>query len=75
MAIVTEQYEINGRSFTKTYSDAHRYVVRDGEIYEEANDPTEFGRVYEEGDLIESEATDAEKVEELETILNIILGE
>lgn len=68
--IITEQFEINGRSFTRTYSDAHRYVVRDGVSYSEANDPTEFGRTYEEGDLME------EFTEELtaEDALNILLG-
>ena len=50
--IITELFDINGRSFTRTYSDDHRYVVRDGEEYEVAEDPTEFGRVYEEGDKI-----------------------
>ena len=68
--IITEQYEINGRSFTKTYSDAHRYVVRDGVAYEEANDPTEFGRTYEEGDLME-EFTEEVSAEDA---LNILLG-
>ena len=53
--IITEQYEINGRAFTRTYSDAHRYVVRDGIEYSEANDPAEFGRVYEEGEVMEDE--------------------
>ena len=68
--IITEQYEINGRSFTKTYSDAHRYVVRDGVSYEEANDPTEFGRTYEEGDLMEEFAEEVSA----EDALNILLG-
>lgn len=66
MAIITEQYEINGRSFTRTYSNEHRYIVRDGIEYEEANDPTEFGRVYEEGDKIEyyeEEVSDEELAE------------
>ena len=72
MAIVTEQYEINGRSFTRTYSDAHRCVVRDGIEYSEANDPTEFGRTYTEGSLIEEEATEEYKMQEL---LNILMGE
>lgn len=72
MAIVTEQYEINGRSFTRTYSDCHRCVVRDGESYSEANDPTELGRVYTEGELIEEEATEEDKMQEL---LNILMGE
>ena len=68
--IVTELFEINGRSFTRTYSDANRYVVRDGVSYSEANDPTEFNRVYTEGDLMPQE----EIVSNTEEILNIILG-
>ena len=75
MAIITELFDLNGRSFTRTYSDAHRYVVREGIEYSEATDPTEFGRVYEEGNLIEEEATDAEKLEELEHIVNILMGD
>ena len=70
MAIVTEQFEINGRSFTRTYSDAHRYVVREGVSYAEANDPTEFGRTYEEGDLMEEFSEDVSA----EDALNILLG-
>jgi len=78
MAIVTELYEINGRSFTKTYSDSHRYVVREGISYSEANDPTEFGRTYTEGDLIEEEASNDELVQEnreMKEILNVLLGD
>ena len=71
MAIVTEQFEINGVSFTKTYSNSHRYVVRDGESYSEANDPTALGRTYEEGEFME-DATEEEKAQE---ILNILMGE
>lgn len=54
MAIVTETFEINGRQFVKTYSDAGRYVVGgvpEGE-YSEACDPAEYGRTYTEGDLM-----------------------
>ena len=68
--IITELFEINGRSFTRTYSDANRYVVRDGISYSEANDPTEFNRVYTEGDLM----TEEEISSNTEEILNIILG-
>lgn len=52
--IKTESYEVNGRSFTRTYSDTGRYVVG-GEPYGnyiEAIDPAEFNRIYIEGDLI-----------------------
>jgi hypothetical protein len=50
--IVTEGYLINGRQFVRTYSDAGRYVVRDGVSYAEANDPAELGRTYTEGEAI-----------------------
>lgn len=65
--IRTEAYFIGEREFTRTYSDSGRYVVRDGISYEEANDPSEFGRTYTEGDIMEE--SDAEE------ILNIIMGD
>lgn len=56
--IRTETHTIDGREFIRTYSDAGRYVVRDGISYDEAWDPAEFGRTYTEGDLIpETDAT------------------
>lgn len=58
------------REFTRTYSDTGRYVVRDGVSYDEAWDPSEFERVYTEGDLIPEEETESEA----EEILDIILG-
>lgn len=66
--IVTENYQINGIDFIRTYSDAGRYVVRDGINYFEACDPAEFGRTYTEGDVILDIDTDADE------LLNIILG-
>ena len=65
--IITETYMLNGREFTRTYSDANRYVVRDGIEYSEANDPSEFGRTYTEGDVME-DTSDAEE------IVNILTG-
>lgn len=53
--IVTEHFDVNGRDFVRTYSDAGRYVVRDGVAYSEACDPAEFGRQYTEGDLMPAE--------------------
>lgn len=50
--IVQKHFDVNGRGFIRTYSDAGRYVVRDGLSYSEACDPAEFGRVYTEGDLM-----------------------
>ena len=66
MAIVTENYEINGIPFVRTTSNSGRYVVRDGVSYEEACDPAEFGRTYTEGEFMEDPTPD-------ET-LNILLG-
>lgn len=55
MAIKTEHFDVNGRDFIRTTSDAGRYVVRDGVEYSEACDPAEFGREYTEGDLMPDE--------------------
>ena len=64
--IKTETFFINNREFTRTYSDAGKYVVRDGISDIEACDPSEFGRTYTEGDTIPSN--------EAEEILNILTG-
>ena len=50
--IVTEFYmeRRDGVRLVRTYSDEGKYITRDGEIYEEAIDPEELGRVYEETD-------------------------
>lgn len=72
MAIVTETYELNGRQFVRTYSDAGRYVVGGwpyGE-YGEANDPVEFVRQYTEGELMPADEIAAQA----EEVLNILLG-
>ena len=61
MAIKTENVTINDAAFVRTYSDAGRFVVRDGISYAEAIDPANLApdRTYTEGDLIpEPEPTD-----------------
>lgn len=68
MAIVQEHFDVNGRDFIRTYSDAGRAVVRDGEEYSEACDPAEFGRTYTEGELMPEDESEAEE------ILNILMG-
>lgn len=68
--IVQERFEVNGREFTRTYSDSNCYVVRDGVSYSEANDPSEFGRVYTEGELMPPEDIAAQA----EEVLNILMG-
>lgn len=45
--IYTETFELNGRQFTRTYSDRF-YIERNGAEYSEANDPSEFNRTYTE---------------------------
>lgn len=72
-----EQITIDGKTFTRTYSDAGRCVVRDGVSYDEAFDPTEFGRTYTEGDLFSVEGDSIADEEETSAaqILDILLGE
>ena len=68
--IVQEHFDVEGRDFIRTYSNANRYVVRDGESYAEACDPAEFGRVYTEGDPLPPEEIAAQA----EEVLNILMG-
>ena len=68
--IVQEHFDIEGREFIRTYSDANRFVVRDGVEYSEACDPAEFGRVYTEGELLPAEDIAAQA----EEVLNILMG-
>lgn len=68
--IQTETYLIGERSFTRTYSDIGM-KIHGGfpeADYDEANDPTEFGRTYTETNIpIESD-------DSAEEILDILLG-
>ena len=66
--IVTESFKVGERDFIRTYSDANRYVVRDGVEYSEACDPAEFGRTYTEGDVMPVDESEAQE------ILNILMG-
>lgn len=74
--IVQERFTINGREFIRTYSDAGRYVVRDGVSYGEANDPAEFGRVYTEGELMppEEQSDRTEEEQALTRYANTLTG-
>ena len=71
MAIITETFDVNGRQFTRTYSDKGMYI-HGGEPemdYSEACEPTEFGRTYTETDIpIEGYVT-------AEEIVDILTGE
>lgn len=66
--IIEEHFDVNGRDFIRTTSDAGRYVVRDGVEYSEACDPAELGRTYTEGELMPTDETEAQE------ILNILMG-
>jgi len=70
MAIITENFYIGEKQFTKTYSDKF-VLIHGGEPegdYAEATDPTELGRTYTETDIpIESDS-------EAEEIVNILTG-
>ena len=66
--IVQEHFDVNGRDFIRTTSDADRFVVRDGVEYSEACDPAEFGRTYTEGDVMPTDEGEAQE------ILDILLG-
>lgn len=55
--VKTENLTINGKNFTRTYSDSGYMVERDGVRYSEAIDPAEFGRTYVETDEL-AEITD-----------------
>lgn len=71
--VVKETFYIGEREFTRTTSDAGRYVVRDGVSYSEACDPAEFGRTYTEGELIpDEERSDiADKAEAYDILMGV----
>lgn len=74
MAIIVETFYINDREFTRTYSNANRYVVRDGVSYSEACDPAEFGRTYIEGDIIPSDESGTSDISDKAEAYDILTG-
>jgi hypothetical protein len=60
--IHVETITLNGRRYTRTYSDTH-YIERDGVEYEEAIDPIDSGRVYTESKTPLPELTDSEALD------------
>ena len=67
--IVTETFEINGRQFTKTYSDRgmHIYGGEPQGYYFEACEPSEFGRTYTETYIPIEDDSSAEEIVEILT--------
>lgn len=49
--IKTENIIVSGKQLIRTYSDAGFYIERDGVIYNEAVDPLNTSRTYEESDI------------------------
>lgn len=46
--IKTEKITLNEKEYTRTWSDNHMMIERDGSLYEEAIDPIDSGRTYTE---------------------------
>lgn len=68
--IKCDEYTLNGVQFKRWYSDAGMMVEREGILYEEACDPAEYNRTYNETNVpIEEPETTPEE------LLNIITGE
>ena len=59
--IKTENFQIDGQDFVRTYSDDNHYVVRDGISYSEAIDPAYLGRTYTEGEELPDEEISEEE--------------
>ena len=66
--VVYETVTVNGKQFEHVYSDAGKYLVRDGKQWEEVYNPLDTGRVYAEGEPIPETESTAEEV------LDILLG-
>ena len=75
MAVKTEYFMTrkDGVILNKTYSDAGRYVVRDGAVYDVAIDPADLNRQYTEGDIIPEE-TDMTEIEEKAKAYDVLMG-
>lgn len=69
-----EHFDVNGSDFIRTYSNAGRYVVRDGVEYSEACDPAELGRTYTEGGLIPDDERDMEELADKAEAYDILTG-
>lgn len=71
--IQVEEFTINGKAFRRWYSDSGFMIERAGCYYEEAMDPAEYNRTYNETNIpIENdEATDEDYAE----VGRILMGE
>lgn len=70
--IVQTHFNVDGRDFIRTVSDAGRYVVRAGVSYSEACDPAEYGRQYTEGDIMTADDSElADKAEAYDILMGV----
>lgn len=70
--IIQTHFDVNGRDFIRTVSDAGRYVVRDGVSYSEACDPAEYGRQYTEGNVMPADESElADKAEAYDILMGV----
>ena len=70
--IIQTTKEINGVTFTYTYSDSGNMIERDGVRYSEAVDPLDSGRLYTETDEPIEVGTKEETVEDYKAALKIL---
>ena len=71
--IKTEKFNISGKDYVRTYSDAGMMIEREGARYSEAIDPVGSGRVYTETD-IPIEMGYASETEEKAAAYDILMG-
>ena len=71
--VIQTTKEINGVTYDYTYSDSGYMIERDGELYSEAVDPLNSGRLYTETDkLIETD--ELSETEEKAIAYDILTG-
>lgn len=68
--VVTEEYETHedGMKLVRSYSDSGKMISRNGELYEDAIDPLNSGRIYEETD-VDVLVSDTDALSELKAVL------
>lgn len=75
--IITENYQINGKNFTKYYSDNDVYIRQNetGNEYSEANDVEGVNYTYTETDRpIETDSDQGSEIEQKARAYDIIVG-
>ena len=68
--IKVETLVIDGKNYTRTYSDSGRRITRDGAVYDEAVDPAWANRKYSETNEF-IDISDEEKVEAFDAFVGV----